>query len=664
MLVFRKWSLVLALVMLTAAVASADLNVPAFQCVANAGVPPIVRAEGIAELTGDLVLNCTGGLPAQFAHGPQTVGGPAGSVIGPLAVPQVNVQVFLNTNITSRIDASINTLAGSEALLMVDEPPSGQQVICAVGIVCPVQAPKPATPNLVYRGTGVSNVWQGQRSNVSSDNSLAWLGVPIDAPGTTFTRVIRITNIRANANQLGVSSTLVPTQIIAYISVTGVTSIPINNPQQTVAWIQPGMFFSVRTLSGGSGSVTLLQCASQASDLVNTPTTTDKYCYQGRLRFDEGFATAFKTIYDASVGPQNTPGAIYNISESGFSWPTATDTWGTLASWVGKAHQGTRLRVVFNNVPLGLKILVSTLNAPLVAGGVSDTISQAGNTAVLTTTDLYGGGSLSPTPYSGITGYTSTSSGTCTGTSTSPGWDNQVPASPGTMLKSKFADLPIFGGTATAVWEVTSTDPLAVQRMEFGYLVSYSANTANGLPGLAEVKASGSFAPVSTTLKMSNFAPVPRFADATSSLTVFVINQCVTNLLFPFVTNQAGFDTGMVIANTTLDPLSTKLQSGTCKLNYYGNTNGGAAPPAQTSATIAAGEHMIWGLSSGGNFGIAATQGFQGYIIAQCKFQNAHGFAFISDYGNTKTAQGYLALVLDASGATRPDRGTSETLGM
>jgi len=47
--------------------------------------------------------------------------------------------------------------------------------------------------------------------------------------------VIRITNIRANANQLGVSSTLIPTQIVMFISVTGTTSVPINNPQQTVA---------------------------------------------------------------------------------------------------------------------------------------------------------------------------------------------------------------------------------------------------------------------------------------------------------------------------------------------------------------------------------------------------------------------------------------------
>jgi len=38
--------------------------------------------------------------------------------------------------------------------------------------------------------------------------------------------------------------------------------------------------------------------------------------------------------------------------------------------------------------------------------------------------------------------------------------------------------------------------------------------------------------------------------------------------------------------------------------------------------------------------------GFQGYIIAVCNFQFAHGFAFISDLGARNLAMGYLALVL------------------
>lgn len=108
MLAFRKWFLALALVLLTVAVAGAQ-NLPAFQCVANAGVPPLVRAEGIAELVGDLVLNCTGGYPAS---------GVAGSAPAPSSIPLINVQVFLDVNVTSKLYET--TYNSSEALLMID----------------------------------------------------------------------------------------------------------------------------------------------------------------------------------------------------------------------------------------------------------------------------------------------------------------------------------------------------------------------------------------------------------------------------------------------------------------------------------------------------------------------------------------------------------------
>jgi len=162
MLAFRKWFLALALVTLTVAVASAQ---PAFQCVANAGVPPIVRAEGIAELTGDLVLNCNNGIPAASGN-----------------VPQVNVQIFLNTNITSKVDSDNK----SEALLMIDEPTPSEQKVCGAS---KDQAPGGCTvtawpdvlatgsvyePAFVYKPhTDVSkayNVFQGRKGGENSSS--------------------------------------------------------------------------------------------------------------------------------------------------------------------------------------------------------------------------------------------------------------------------------------------------------------------------------------------------------------------------------------------------------------------------------------------------------------------------------------------------------------
>ncbi len=41
-------------------------------------------------------------------------------------------------------------------------------------------------------------------------------------------------------------------------------------------------------------------------------------------------------------------------------------------------------------------------------------------------------------------------------------------------------------------------------------------------------------------------------------------------MLFPYVINVNGFDTGIAIANTTTDMFGTAAQAGTCSLYFYG----------------------------------------------------------------------------------------------
>ena len=88
-------------------------------------------------------------------------------------------------------------------------------------------------------------------------------------------------------------------------------------------------------------------------------------------------------------------------------------------------------------------------------------------------------------------------------------------------------------------------------------------------------------------------------------------------------------------------------------------------PNSQTSGTVNEGSQLVATLSGGGNLGVAATPGFQGYMIASCNFQYGHGFAFISDLGASRVAEGYLALVMDQNmfgdGETRTGA-TSEPL--
>ncbi len=81
-------------------------------CFTSVTVTPALRGEGLSEPTGDIVFSCTGG--TAIAQGGY--------------IPSVNITIFYNTNVTSRIlptagpQASNNT---SEALLLIDEPGSG-----------------------------------------------------------------------------------------------------------------------------------------------------------------------------------------------------------------------------------------------------------------------------------------------------------------------------------------------------------------------------------------------------------------------------------------------------------------------------------------------------------------------------------------------------------
>jgi hypothetical protein len=169
--------------------------------------------------------------------------------------------------------------------------------------------------------------------------------------------------------------------------------------------------------------------------------------------------------------------------------------------------------------------------------------------------------------------------------------------------------------------------------------IAYVSNTTSNLPALGKSTVNGTLAPVRSVTTASNSAPVPRFVDTSSAADLFTVNACVTNILFPFVTNQAGFDTGLVISNTSLDPYLTGTQAGACEIYYYGQTTGGGSAPAtQTSTTVAAGSQLVWTLSGGGTNNVTATPGFQGYIISRCYFQYGHGFAFMSDLGAARLA--------------------------
>jgi hypothetical protein len=435
--------------------------------------------------------------------------------------------------------------------------------------------------------------------------------------------------------------------------------------------------FAVRSRTGGGFSATsvartfLFQCDNVNRDLAaaNTARYTGSPGTNGRsmeVRFRENYAASWK-VRDINPPLQEPPSQQQNLPqlnngapqsgngtvvESGF-FNTGFTTINGL-NRAGRADHGTRLRVVFNNVPANINVFVSAHS--LSAATFTENNPNGGQ--------AFGGGETSTsntgvlaTAYGVVTGANGANGIAANTVLVNPTSDaeiynatNTLPAGfPGGAVGG-LIQVPITGGTGSFTWEVFNQDPNNIDTVSFS--VGFAYRPTNN-PGLGQATINGSFAPVVSTNTISSTAPIPRFADQSTATNLFTVNVCQTNLLFPFVTNQAGFDTGIAISNTSSDPFGTTSQSGNCEINYYGaSTGGGAAPSKQTTTTpIGGGQVLAFSVLAGGTNGIAATPGFQGYIIAICNFRYAHGFAYISNVGGDRVAEGYLALIMDNSGA-------------
>jgi hypothetical protein len=406
-----------------------------------------------------------------------------------------------------------------------------------------------------------------------------------------------------------------------FIAINGSQQVAISGQQQTVAVVQLG-------LVAGNKTANFLQCVSNQPDLATGSGGPSPDEADFTITFTEGFPSSFKRrnialSADGITAPsplaQNVPGFAYN-TESGFYAPalfTATPT-------VGLADTGTKFLVTFNNLGAGVHIFVST-TAPLVLND-GHTVSTPAQPPT-------------PVPAGFANGQIDLVSGDINGNGASLG----VVGGTGGVAEVNYS-----GTTGYATYEVVNSDPTAIEHAVVGVFVAFVSATSQNLPAPGSSTVTVSFAPISTVAVASSTAPIPRFTNLSSPNSAFTINLCTCNLLMPFVTNQAGFDTGVALANTSLDTFGTSAQQGTVKLTYFGSTaGGGAAPPPFTTQTVPAGAELIFNLSSGGNFGVPATPGFEGYIIATANFQYCHAFVFISDVGAQKLAEGYLAIMLD-----------------
>ncbi|MBY0505142.1 MAG: hypothetical protein K2X03_14615 [Bryobacteraceae bacterium] len=717
-----------------------SINVPTQNLICSvSSVPLTVRTEGFSELLGDVRLTCNGGLQvnsrnwrvgtdtAPAAPLPQLVnlsvtlstpvtsrlvggtnmteallfiGGASGeeatNAIGGTSVTNQNPCPVANVN-ANGVCSTLAALDGTNNTT----PTPGNSRPTAVGINLGAATSEASNPinvfqgqlqnsnTVVFLGVPVSQVDSSQNPNIvnaltlyvlsisptQTPNNLLYTGQPISVP---FVKNFRIKNLRG-----AIPGAAAPNgQVSAFLSIQNPpANLQLSSASAVVGFVQLGLTFDRRTAinDGASGGLAYAQCDDINRNLAVDATSTSLGSSNQSgllLRYTEGYANSFKIRGflpgQSQAFDQNDPTVIYN-SESGFY----NTRWAGLSNGIdraGIADTGTRLRAGFGTVPANIRLYVTVGNvngsstASIGAYGVVTDATGANQSPI--TVPVF---STTTTPY------TATTTGVTFGNVLTPFGPTAFSGPAGSPFQSLsstqgYVQVAVTNGAASFTWEVYSADPRNPEAALFQVIAAWRFSQN---PGLGTSTVQGSFAPINSTATASGFlVPIPRFQDTSTPATLFRLDSCVTNLLFPFVTNIAPFDTGLAISNTSLSnpgtgelfPLvAVATQQGACSVNYFGFTGSGrgAAPAPATSGVIPAGQTLVWTLSAGGGapFGnIPATPGFQGYIIAQCAFRYAHGYAFISDIGATQLAQGYLALVMDAALGSRTGN-SSESLG-
>jgi hypothetical protein len=433
-----------------------------------------LRGEGIAELMGDVVLNCTGGTPTPLGK----------------PIPEYTLTYTLNTNITSRRLPEAPDL--SEALLMIDEPfpvnpiPSNEvsysgnpAILCALlGSHCTATGTG-GTPN-PYKTQ--PNVFVGKQSGV---NTLEWK-VPIDPPGANFYRIIRLTNVRANAAQLGIPSGFTPIWLQATVELQGVPAVPVAGlPQLYVASNEPGALTSLVP------PTSIPQCEPHNAVLLGG---SGAAAFDFSVEVREGFTYAFKfrnygtKIFGAEFPPalseQNVPGFPY-WTESAFYSPSLF----TSAPTLGLADFGTRIRVSLGSVPAGTHLFVPT---------------------TITLTGPYGEGS----PAGQLQLVQADSNG-----KSAAGYEPI--ASTALIGTTPVAKASVSGSTAYAIYEVIYSDPSVLETATIPVAVAFTNK-----PAIGEVMATTTLAPLDAVVTANETSHIPRFTNISTAQQAYSITSC------------------------------------------------------------------------------------------------------------------------------------------
>jgi len=483
----------------------------------------------------------------------------------------------------------------------------------------------PATTEIQVNGAIAGGGTVGPFYGSVSGSNITISGVTVPTGGAVVT--YSVNNVRVNATTIPTASGGAPSSLNAtgFITGTNVTPQALAAAAAPLAYISNGLASTVisadaaantnkfNTSATGQNSTSFGVCAG-----FNTSTTAGAAFANFYVRVGENFATSFKS----------------KANETGL-------TTGVAAA-ADAPNSGTRIKVSFTNVPAGLNIyLPLTVSnntvpvAPIITGVLTAQISETAatngtaniQTAVTTPAQLVGVGA-------GVT----------------------LPA--GNAVSGGTFQVPVSNGSASAIYEVTADNPSIIDNFIIPVFLQAGSNSI--APGTTSLTVAVSYAPVTAATTIPSFA----VGTSTSAVGLITFNTCTTTLLFPFVSNAAGFETGIAISNTSTSAIpSTFLgtgvkvaaQSGTCNLAFWGT--GGTNPTSVQApnpneggtAPYASAESYAFTLTQALAANTANPATFTGFIIAQCNFQYAHGFAYIT-YGGLGTpnavAMGYLASVL------------------
>ena len=243
---------------------------------------------------------------------------------------------------------------------------------------------------------------------------------------------------------------------------------------------------------------------------------------------------------------------------------------------IGTVNNGSLVNIVISNVPSGMAVMAKSYTA------------------------------TSDGPITGGTGALGTEAGT----------GSAYPNTYTVSLSSSTAAYQVSTGSALTYTFSVSGDSTSYDEtftIQFG--IGIPNNSNNGLRTSAgSIPAIGTTASVTAAVSLGPSSGVVSFAaNNEGSGTVVTIGDCVTNLAFPYVSNQGGYDTSFSIANTTQDALSfgaghgasQHLQSGTCTLSLWPTTDTTLAsssplgtPSQFTTPTIPAGGVYALALST------------------------------------------------------------------